>query len=148
MNNLLNFDDIFTYWIYAWFFLHLFFPTTIPSPLLVMWISLIVTLTGLVGLFIMKGNMMRILKLILMTLVVKIVPLYILMGYFKEKINLYRDLSWLLVVFIVYNIYLLVKGTNIYHVYGEIINSNLQDKKNTLPFFRLIDYLSNHLAKN
>jgi hypothetical protein len=103
---------------------------------------------GLIGLFVMKGKMMRILKLMLMTLVVKIIPLYILTVYLKEKIHLYRDLSWLFVIFIIYNIYLFVKGTNIYDVYLEIINSNLQDKKNTLPFFRLINYFSNNMAKN
>jgi hypothetical protein len=148
MKNFLQFDDIFTYWIDAWFFLHLFFQSTIVSPLLAAWISLIVTLVGLIGLFILNGNMMRILKLMLMTLVVKIIPLYILTVYLKEKIDLYRDISWLIVVFIVYNFYLLIKGTNIYVVYLEIINSNREDKKNTLPFFRLLDYLSNQMAKN
>jgi hypothetical protein len=148
MENLLQVDDIFTYWIYAWFFLHVFFQSTIPSPLLAVWISLIVTLVGLVGLFILKGNMMRILKLMLMTLVIKIVPLYVLTVYLKEKIQLYRDLSWFIVVFIIHNFYLWLKGKNIYDVYLEIINSNREDKKNTLPFFRLLDYLSNQMAKN
>lgn len=119
-------DLLFSYWIFAWFLIYLVYPVT--NPLFGLWVAL---LENTIALFNLKDK----LRFLLMIILFKVIPIYLLR---KTKIK-WKDVKIFGIVFIVYNIYLNIRGLNIIKVY-KITNQSIQRGDNRTPFYYLTSF--------
>ena len=117
-------DLLFSYWIFAWFLIYLFYP--IANPLFGLWIALVENI------FVLSTLQKDQPRFLLMMFLSKVIPIYLLR---KTKIK-WKDVKVFGVVFIVYNIYLNIRGLNIFRVY-KITTQSIRNGNNRTPFFYL-----------
>ena len=143
-------DFLFSYWIYAWFFLFYFTPDHstkgTPSdfikkylnPTVAFYVALAENLLTFLAILIYNPEINILLKFIAMMLVVKIIPLYLLRNY---PIQFSRDIPVLISVFIAYNVYLAWNETDLWDVYKRTFES-IRQGQNYTPFFGLLNTVS------
>jgi len=147
INGNINMDNIFSYWIYLWFVAYMLVRAsslhtplnqgfiTYWNPLIALLFALVENLIMFIHLIYIWPNTTIIVKYIVMMLLVKIWPIYVLRN---SNIRWENDLIHLFYVFIAYNFYLALKGTNIIQVYNETYNS-IANNRNQTPLFYTIN---------
>jgi hypothetical protein len=141
-------DLIFSYWIFAWFLLFYIFQNNLClnlkhwlNPYYVIVFALIENIISLVYITGITRVITFFIFYLLMLILFKVIPLYLLLksgnyaGYYLEKIVVFIG------VFIVYNLYLMFRGTNFLKIYIQI-NDSLIKKEHTTPFFYLLNFLN------
>lgn len=140
-------DFIFSYWIFAWFLIYYAVPYDIPSPKLSILFALIENIAELFFLLTVEPTMWKIVLFILMIVVMKGIPLYLLRNV---PIVFSKDILSLIVVFLLYNAYLFARNTNVVAVYNTI-NTSLKKGDDQTPLYwmanKLYSFLSRKFAK-
>jgi len=142
-NNIITVDELFSYWVLLWVFLYILFSGSHKfiykwlNPLLALWVGLLENIIMLVRLlYIHPRTNVSSVQFLLVIIITKALPIYILRDH---KINWKNDLTVLLLVFTVYNLYLwLVKNTNIFEIYDETEKS-IANNENRTPLLALIN---------
>ena len=153
-------DLLFSYWIYFWFLLFYFgqdlsskdlsskdlsskdlshIIKKYANPSLIFWIALFENVGTLLVLFVKIPQVQWsvLVKYIIMILVVKGIPLYLLRPY---NIHFYRDILIILTVFIVYLGYLWLNGTNVFEIYHKTFDYVAKGDNRT-PMFAVFDWI-------
>ena len=148
-------DLLFSYWIYFWFLLFYFgqdlsskdlsskdlshIIKKYANPSLIFWIALLENIGTLLVLFVKipQVQLSVLVKYIIMILVVKGIPLYLLWPY---NIHFYRDILIILTVFIVYLGYLWLNGTNVFEIYHKTFDYVAKGDNRT-PMFAVFDWI-------
>lgn len=151
----LRIDYFFSYWIVIWFIIYYFLLNTYLinpeyknyikknlNPKLALFIALIQNLCIFVLLLFYKPTIVIIVKYILMILVLKIIPLYLLLN---EKIIIPQDFFPVTVLFILYNVYLIFLQTSLYAIYMSSSQYIMRGSNNT-PFFSLLEKLGSRFS--
>lgn len=145
-NSLIGPDLLLSYWIFTWsiiyiiilFFFnynnkYIYFFINNCNPILLLLFALF---ENIITFIIMMSYYVRIRILILFTIMMilfKIIPLYLLSF---GKINYIPNIISILIFFIVYNIYLLINGTNIIDIYTKSIKLVMEEKTPFLYFIQ------------
>lgn len=150
--NIVRPDFLFSYWIFVWFIIY-YTAITIDatserlklfreygSPLLVLCIALIENLISIAVFIAYSIKKSTLLKYIIMIILAKGVPLYLLRN---SEIKPVSDFLILSVVFGIYNFYLFLNKTNIFEAYHEVFQSIINQDERTpmFVFFRYIGRL-------
>lgn len=143
-------DFLFSYWIYAWFFIFYFTPDHSPkgtpsalikqymNPTFTLYVALLENLATLVLMMVYQTQWVVLLKFVAMMAVVKLLPLYLLRNY---PIRWERDLAILIGVFVLYNVYLYWNETDLWSVYSKTFEMVRTNQPYT-PFFVIIERIS------
>jgi len=142
-NNIIDVDDLFSYWILLWVFLYILFSGSYKlirnqmNPLLALWFGLLENIIMLVKLLYKYPQLnLSTLQFLLVIIITKAIPIFILR---KHQINWKNDLIVLLLIFTAYNLYLLlIKNTNIFEIYDETEKSIANNEIRT-PLLALIN---------
>lgn len=129
-------DFIFSDWIFAWFIIYYIFQRKIGddyNPYYALWAGL---LLSLLILFATIKDPLFLFFYFIMLFSIKIIPIYLL----RKTIYTPKKLMVFLSVFILYNIYLTIRQTNIIQVYKEIFYS-LKERNNNTPIFYMLSKL-------
>jgi hypothetical protein len=146
-------DFLFSYWIFLWGLIYLtifaFFKNTNKytmfivkycNPLIIFIFALFENIYLFIR-FIVTGVKTRTIVLFaIMVLFAKIIPISLLL---YTKINIMPNLKATAVVFAVYNLYLLLHGTNIYEVYVKTTDIVVKEKT---PFIYLVNSITKWLS--
>lgn len=138
-------DLLFSYWIYFWFFIFYFgqdlssIIKKYTNPSLIFWIALLENIGTLLILFVKIPPVQWsiLIKYILMILVVKAIPLYLLWPY---NIHFYRDIMVILAVFAIYLGHLWLNGTNVFEIYHKTFDYVAKGDSRT-PMFAIFDWI-------
>lgn len=146
LNQPLHMDLIFSYWVYLWFVIYelVSFSSSKTktnqyilkhwNPLMALVFALIENVAMFVHLLYIWPSTTIVAKYIGMMLLIKVWPIYQLRN---TKIEWKSDILNLSLVFIVYNLYLLVNNTNVIAVYQKTYNSIANDRNETPLFYTL-----------
>lgn len=155
MDEYLRIDFFFSYWIVIWFLIYYFiiktnliqdkekkyFKTNF-NPKFALYVALFENLCVFIYLLLHKLNIEIIIKYIIMMLVLKVVPLYLLK---EEKIDLPKDLVPVSGLFVIYNFYLAFLKISLYTIYKSTGQYLIKGSNNT-PFFHLINSLGSQFS--
>ena len=142
-NDIVTIDMLFSYWILLWVFLYILFSGSYKwihtrlNPLLVLYFGLSENVIMLIKLL-YKHPLLEIssLQFLLVIIITKAIPIYILRNHHIKWKN---DIIILLIVFTVYNLYLLLfKKTNIFEIYDKTEKS-IANHENRTPLLALIN---------
>ena len=131
MDNKILFSELFSYWIFIWFILYyiLFMNKekikTIVNPIPVFIFALFENFIMLLIMIFLYKPFSSIIIYTIVVFFLKLIPLYILRN---EKISWLKNLLFTFLVFVVYNLYLNYKKTNIYEIYNKTMDSLLENK--------------------
>jgi hypothetical protein len=139
-------DFIFSYWIFLWFIIYYFSPITYTikkyiNPFFGLLIALIENIISFIYISIKTKNILIISYYLLMMLLMKGLPIYLLYSHNYNYINYKTDISAFIFVFLIYNIYLSINNTNIIEIYKSI-NKSIFNGENKTPIFYLMTKLS------
>lgn len=141
-------DLLFSYWIFAWFFIYYIIdefkgPKIIRrcgSPLLILWIALVFNIYELCYFMLVKLDMVLFVEYTSMILIIKALPIYLL--YRKGvTIRLVNDVLVLFIVLLTYVAHLYLNHTNPQKVYAETENA-IVHKENRTPMFYWMNKIS------
>jgi len=141
-------DFMFSYWIFAWFFVYYIIQKTTPktdyqsfknnfNPKLALIIALVENILLFLYLLVKRTKVYILVTFIATTSIFKILPIYLL---YDQTIKLWNDILHDAGLFIIYNIYLLFWRTNIYEVTQKTAAS-LSSGKTYTPFLYLLNKL-------
>lgn len=144
----LRIDWLFSYWVYLWFLIFYFtinvrnstaafFIQKNLNPILALYFALFENIITFLYIIYVNPEIVIIVKFLLMILVVKVLPIYLISD---KKINFSNDIYTLMIIFGIYNIWLWVNDTNIYEIYERTINA-VSSGDNKTPFYNFINYL-------
>lgn len=132
---MLRADFIFSYWIFAWFFIYIFGMVSI-NPKFALIIALLENIGTLCYLMFFSAPFIAISKFIIVMIVQKIIPLFMILN---EKILL-SDIMFTLGLFLIYLLWLFANNISFFKVYSKIRDS-LMKNKSDIPGFVFIDYV-------
>ena len=155
MEEYLRMDYFFSYWIVIWFILYYFITktniihtktkTTIRNnfnPKFALYIALFENICIFIYLLFHKPTISLMVKYILMMIVLKVIPLYLLQ---EEKIVLPNDLLPVSGLFVIYNVYLRFLQTSLYTIYKSSAHYLIKGSNQT-PFFHLLEQLGSRFS--
>lgn len=136
-HGIIRFDFLFSYWMFVWFIIYYFLPTTIGrnspithlfkqygNPLYVFYLGILENLATLGLLVWYNPDMRLIVKYIIMMCITKVYPAYLL--YYLPT-NWKINLVLFVFVFGTYNAYLLMNDTSFNEVYEKTLTSIIYD---------------------
>jgi hypothetical protein len=146
---------LFSYWLFGWFIIFMtskhiinYIPSlswvhNYTNPLYGFYVGLFENLIQIYLIY--KYNFKwKIIGLFLLNLLLlKVLPIYLLS---KEPIDNYWNLIFMIGLFIIYLLYLVFSGTNIYNIYKETSNSIIQQENKT-PFIYFVLWISSNFKK-
>ena len=144
-NGDITIDMLFPYWILLWFFLYILFRDSYKwidkklNPLLAFYFGLLENIIVFIKLLYkeyIQGSTSTSIRFFLVIMIIKAIPIYILRNH---QINWKNDLTVLLLLFLIYNLYLwFVKKTNLSKIYQETEKS-IANNENRTPLLALIN---------
>ena len=129
-------DDIFSYWILAWFFAFMAYPNEIPNPAFALMLGVVENIGMSAYLIAVQAPMYIVYILTMAT--TKFVPLYF--AWKHSPIDWRTSAITFLYLFLLYTLYLAIKGTSPVEVYTNIFQSVKQGGVHT-PFYQMMAYL-------
>jgi hypothetical protein len=109
------------------------------NPIVGLWIGMTYDILELLYLWINYSSHISILlKLTLIIIIIKIIPIFLLM---HKKVRVVNNLFFVLGLFIIYNIYLYANNTNLKKVYTGI-NKSLRDNLNNTPLMWVLSKIA------
>ena len=144
----LRIDWLFSYWVYLWFLIFYFtidvrnspaafFIQKYLNPSLALYFALFENIITFIYIIYVNPETEIISKFLLMMIVVKVLPIYLISD---KKINFSNDIYTLMLIFGIYNVWLFVNDTNIYEIYERTINA-VSSGDNKTPFYSFMNYL-------
>lgn len=143
----IHWSFLFSYWIFIWFLIYIFsfsFDTSIAkwiqnycNPLLVLRLALLENLFSFFMLYYYNTKSFILFKYVLVILILKVIPIYALRN---TKINIVSNVTILVFLFLLYELYLQMYGTNVIEIYRDTYQHIINDDGKT-PIFLLIDTL-------
>ena len=141
----LRFDFLFSYWIIIWFLIYYFTPKTSTGPIskfirthlnptIGFYVAFVENVATLVLLIIVNPDAWLIFKFVCMIALVKGIPLYLLRN---NPVHWKHDTLVFLVIFGIYNLYLVWNETTLYEVYERTITS-IKKGDNQTPMYALL----------
>jgi len=139
-------DFLLSYWIITWFIAYYFLDTSTPigkfiksnaNPKLAVILAFLENLVTFIYLIFMNSDTLILVRYIIMMIVIKIYPIYLLRN---DPIKFPNDVFLFIAVFIIYNIYLYFWETDIIKVYTKTFIS-IHENKNETPLFKLFNWL-------
>jgi len=76
-----------------------------------------------------------------MILIAKVVPIVVIWYNYNKKINTYNDMTKILFLFVIYNIYLSINNTNVITINKKIVQS-IERGDNETPFMYITDKIT------
>ena len=145
----LRIDYLFSYWIYVWFLIFYFtidiknssasvFIQKHMNPTIALYFALFENIFTFIYVLVVNADINIVFKFLLMIIVVKILPIYLIRD---KKICYENDIYILFLIFGIYNIYLWINDTNIYNVYERTFKA-ISLGENKTPFYIFLNYLS------
>jgi hypothetical protein len=128
-----RFDFTFSYWILLWFILYEYNFTTY-NPKFALSIGLLENAIYLFYMIFYKNSLFTILLFIIINIIIKIIPLYILANTVIQK----RDIIFTLQLLVLYVIWLLVNNVNIYQYLKDPLKSFRENKTDQTPLISII----------
>jgi uncharacterized membrane-anchored protein YitT (DUF2179 family) len=128
-----RFDFTFSYWIFAWFVLYEL-KITNYNPKFALLFAFVLNVIQLLTRIFYKNNLAYIFLFVFANTFLKAIPLYIL----KNDKIVYSDIMATIYVFIAYNIWLIINGTNIIRNSSELLK-NIQNNQPSSPFIYYVD---------
>ena len=123
-------DFIFSYWIFAWFLLY-FFKVTEYNPKYLLLLGVFENLmTIILGLY-YKTSIVYIIYFIFITIVMKIIPLYLSWNNKNNFTSLQKDLIASVSVFVLYSFWLYFNGTDVVSIQRRVVDSIIEEKNET-----------------
>jgi len=122
-------DLLFSYWIFVWFIIYYASPSSIPNPRFILYVAIIENILSLIIVPSVRIFFMYLAVIVL----AKGIPLYLLRN---SPIHLKTDIMYSFLFFIIYNIYLFYKKTNIVRVY-QATYTFIHNGENKTPLFYL-----------
>lgn len=110
-------DYIFSYWILLWYLLYIF-RITQYNPKFTLFIALIQNIMGLIY-KLLFDSILNAFILAIIILFIKFIPLYSIIHTKIKK----KDIYFTLLLFILYNLWIYINGTNLYEIMIEINNN-------------------------
>jgi hypothetical protein len=135
--NIYNLLQFYSYWLFIWFILYKLELTTY-NPICSFSIALVVISICVI----LKRKLME--PKVLLLFVIQIAYLKFLPILFLDKEIKKENLKVELIVFIIYNLFLLINGTNLLQVYSDLFETLRIHKYETLPFTNLFINLYNY----
>ena len=145
--NLIPASYIFSYWIFVWALLfilvkyyYIFAKTPLPkqirqfNPTLIVLVALIWNTESIIELIVREVGFWSVVKYAAVNICIKLIPLALVWTW---DVDLYRDVSIALAVFVIYCAYLWVNGTNFFAVYEDLTQS-IMNNENRTPFEHLL----------
>jgi hypothetical protein len=132
---MLRADFIFSYWIFAWFFIYIFGMVS-KNPKFALLIALLENIGTLFYLIVFNAPFIAICKFIIVMIIQKIIPLFMILN---EKILL-SDIIFTFGLFLIYLLWLYTNNIDFFKVYSKIRES-LMKNKSDIPGFVVIDYI-------
>lgn len=146
-NDSIHWSFLISYWIYIWFIIYyssLYFDSSFAkwiqnhcNPLLVLWFALLENIFSLFRLYYYNTKIFILLIYILTIIILKVIPIYLLKN---TKINITSNGIIFGVLFLLYNLYLKLYGTNIMEIYKNTYQHIINNDGKT-PIFKLIDII-------
>lgn len=128
-------DYLFSYWILLWFFIYYFSKCSqCGSPIVALLAALIENIITFIYLVISGTDLDILIKFLLMMLLIKIAPLWMLRN---SKINWINSILSFIIVFSVYNVYLWLNQTNLLEIYKRTFQS-IHSNSNKTPLFLVL----------
>lgn len=149
-NKYISSEYIFSDWIFLWFIIYISpFNTNkillnkYLNPVYSLYFALFINIVMFMILLIQHSKYNIIIKMLLLMLCEKIVPIYILhqvYNYNNDSLHFLNNIPFMVGIFIIYIIYLDLQDATVYQVYDGIFYSIKNDDNNT-PFFSLFHKL-------
>ena len=140
---MLRLDLVFSVWIFVWFVIFIIGLITYNPTFIILLAIIIVIISIYLGIYYFGIDRYNITKFVVINIFMKSIPISLL-WYYKQLRIKYRDVIFTLILFIVYNMYLLLNGTNIIKVYSDMVkayqNKNEKDDKRTI-ISKAYDYM-------
>jgi len=138
-------DFLFSYWCFTWFIIYYFIDHSTKSPIgqyikanfnpkLALILAFIENFTTFLYMIYLKANIVNLLRYLVMMLVIKIYPIYLI---WSEPIRWSHDIVVLIILFAIYNGWLYMNNTNLWKVYKKTFTSVHEGKTET-PLFHLM----------
>ena len=144
-NDSIHWSYLFSYWIFIWFVIYyssFYFNSSIAkwiqnhcNPLIALWIGLIENIFSFFILYYYNTESFVLFKYIFMKFVLKVIPIYLLQN---TKINIFSNSITIGILFLLYNVYLKIYGTNVIEIYQDTYQHIINNDGKT-PIFNLID---------
>lgn len=148
----IRFDFQFSYWILCWAIFYYFikekniyfahYPEIsnklykYGNPLLVLYIALFENIATFFILLFFHPTANILLKFLFMILLIKIIPIYLLQNC---PVKIKENIIVFIVIFSLYNIYIILNGTNVFEVYYKTIYF-IYTGQNKTPLFSLLSW--------
>ena len=129
-------DFIFSDWIFVWFIIYYIFQRKLGddyNPYYALWAGLALSL---ILMFVTIKDPLFLFYYFIMLFSIKIIPIYLT----RNTIYTHKKLIVFLTVFLLYNMYLTIRQTNIFRVYKDIFTS-LKERNNDTPIFYILSKL-------
>ena len=138
--NYISVDYLFSYWIFAWFILFILcikstFVKTHFNPRFALLIALFANILIFIYFLFHNATIQVLLKYILVIILFKIIPLFLLR---KEKVRWFNEIRIAVIIFIIYCMYIESNNIHLYDVIEQTAVDILHDTNNT-PFFLLLE---------
>jgi hypothetical protein len=128
-------DYLFSYWILLWFFIYYFSKCSqCGNPIVALIAALIENIITFIYLVISGTDLEILIKFLLMMLLIKIAPLWMLRN---SKINWINSALSFIIVFSAYNVYLWLNQTNLIEIYKRTFQS-IHSNSNRTPLFSVL----------
>ena len=139
-------DFLFSYWCFAWFIIYYFIDYSTKSPIgqyiktnlnpkLALILAFIENFTVFLYMIYLKSDFVNLIRYVVMMIVIKIYPIYLI---WSEPIHLVHDIFVLIILFAIYNLWLIINNTNLLKVYKKTFVSIHEGKTDT-PLFHLME---------
>lgn len=129
-------DFIFSDWIFVWFIIYYIFQRKLGddyNPYYALWAGLALSL---ILMFVTIKDPLFLFYYFIMLFSIKIIPIYLT----RNTTYSHKKLIVFLTVFLLYNMYLTIRQTNIFRVYKDIFYS-LKERNNDTPIFYILSKL-------
>lgn len=128
-------DYLFSYWILLWFFIYYFSKCSqCINPIVALLAALIENIITFIYLVISGTDLDILIKFLLMMLLIKIAPLWMLRN---SKINWINSTLSFIIIFSTYNVYLWLNQTNLIEIYKRTFQS-IHSNSNQTPLFSVL----------
>ena len=134
--NLFITDLLISYWIFAWYILYIFKITKYNPKILIIIILFVIFIMGLILLYHKKYILFITFGII--NIIIKVIPLLTL---YNSPIMIVDFFAGLL-LFIVYNGWVLYNNETIFTIYSKIMNSLLYDNKSSMYYLTPMKFSS------
>lgn len=128
-----RFDFTFSYWIFAWFVLYEL-KITKYNPKFALLFAFVLNVIQLLTRIFYKNSIVYISLFVFANSFLKIIPLYFL----KNDRITYSDIIATIYLFVIYNIWLVINGTNVIETSQELLK-NIQHNQPSSPFIYYVD---------